>query len=562
LLAFTLAAILTSPGWSRTRDDLDAAIEASTSSISPSKLAAEVGNIAHSSALSRAKKEKRISNLTRVTVIAATAYKSAPDEILTIALEYASAASASAPAFAEVIANAVSFTPAVKALNSASGQVRTAAFASAKSGKLPARPAMVAHTATPPRVTASTLGTEPPAEVYAPRSGNLSAESSEDGSSKAAAASFESNAAGRSGGALQGSTSFHLTAEVGVRRDDNVYLNDLDKRSDTILSVTPGVEVHYGQNSVSHGTIVLKDSFVRYTQDSAPNVNLVDASADFAHDSGTLKLAADASYQQFSQNTAAGAVIGSNQVYQYNVLAVHTSAESELTAKTRVKVGAELNNLHYKTVGLIGSQDITIPLKVYYETTPKFDLFAGFDYRHIDPQDDGPSGRDLYYNLGFRGNLTPKLSGEFSTGYRSRQVGENDRENLWGFDGKFKYEMTAKSTMSLSATRDFGTGAQGQSLKNTRYAVTVGTELTTQWQLGAIVAYTDISYGPEVFTATGTPLGSGRNDKAWEATLQAGYAFTGSLNATANYVYRSNDSTIQGLQYTNNILSLMLGYRY
>jgi hypothetical protein len=53
-----------------------------------------------------------------------------------------------------------------------------------------------------------------------------------------------------------------------------------------------------------------------------------------------------------------------------------------------------------------------------------------------------------------------------------------------------------------------------------------------------------------------------RNDNYWEGNLQATYLFRSWLSATADFTLRNNRSTLPAAVYSDNILSLMLGWRY
>ena len=353
-----------------------------------------------------------------------------------------------------MIANAASFSSAVAKIDTAPGQIRAAAYAAAKVPRA-ARKVNVANFKQPKpakqraleeegnsvvkRVTrrARTEETEPEPQTTDDMADSMP---SPPARSTAPRITAERNA------------SFNLTAELSARHDDNVFLTNADPVSDTIISVTPGVEFHFGQNSLTHGSVTYKDAFTRYAHKSAPNVTLGTGSADFGYDNGSLKTTDSASFQQLYQNNSEVAALGQKTIFRRDVLNIAANAESQLTAKTSVKAGADFNRTEYKTECLIGSQDLGWPLKFYFETTPKVSLSTGFTYRSVKPQNGGPSGRDLDYSVGARGNFTPKLTGEFSVGYQTREVGDNPKENLWGFNGSFRYDFTQLLLQALDRT--------------------------------------------------------------------------------------------------------------
>ncbi len=525
-------------------------------------LADQVSEISHSAAISRAKKEKRISTAVRVAVVAATAYKQKPEEVLGVALDLTEAATRAAPGFAEVIANAVSFTPALARIDNAAGQIRSAAYAAAKrpnsprqtrvaaaKSRTPAKPLADAPEAPATRHRSRTASNPEP-ETEAPLREYAADSVMSDGESMAHKSS------------LGGNTTFNVTANLSVSHDDNIYLSSANEVSDTVYAFIPGVAFSFGQNSLAHGSLSYSTAFTRYADKTSPNVNLGNGAAAFGYDSGSLAVNGTASFQQLNQNNNEVAALGQKAIFRRDVLGLNASVESHLTAKTSVMTGANYSKSEYKTAGLTGSQETEVPLKVFYETSPKVSVSTGVSYRRVNPQNGGAKGKDMDYNLGARGNFTAKLSGTLSVDYRTRTVGSNPRENLWGLNGSLNYELTPKTTSTLGISNDFSTGALGESLKNSSYDLQLSTDLTPQWQLGATLAYRRVEYGPSVFSLNNVTTPVDRRDKHWEGGLQATYLFRSWLSATADYTLRRNHSTLTGAEYTDSILSLMLGWRY
>ena len=525
-------------------------------------LAEQVRAIANSSAISKAKKEKRISTAVRIAVVAATAYKKNPDEILGIALELAESAARAAPHFAEVIANAVSFASPLARIDSAPGLVRTATYAAAKTPRGNRKTTTVAAKKIRPPVPSLEEQPEAPARVA--RHDPLEEPDSVTpvNSDKIEDPAMRNEPSMNPKNSLGDNTKISVTADLSIRHDDNVYLASTDKVGDSIIAVTPGVEFRFGQNSLAHGSVNYKSAFTRYANKTAPNVSLGSGIADFGYDSGSLALNAVASFQQINQNNRDVAGLGQKAIYRRDLLSVGTSAEAHITAKTSVKTGLDYSKTEYKTAGLVGSQETEVPLKFYFEATPKVNFSTGFGYRRITPQNGDERGKDLDYNIGARGNFTAKLNGEFSLDYRTRKVGNNDQEHLWGFNGALNYEITPKTTSTLVFSRDFNTGALGESLINSSYAFRLSTDLTPQWILGAGIIYRQVEYGPTVFRTTTVPTLVNRNDNYWEGNLQATYLFRSWLSVSADVTLRNNHSTLSPAVYSDNLISLMLGWRY
>ena len=347
---------------------------------------------------------------------------------------------------------------------------------------------------------------------------------------------------------------------MSVSRDNNIFLSNTTKTGDTIIAVTPGVDYTFGQNSLSHGTLSYKNAITRYANKSAPNAALSSGAADFGYDNGSLTLLGAASFQQ-SNTSVAG--IGQSFLYRRDVLALDTSAESHLTAKTSVKTGINYNKSEYKTGGLVGSEETGVPLRIYLETSPKVSVFAGVGYRKVTPENGGTStSKDLDYNIGGRGNFTAKLNGEISLDYRTRSVADKPKENFTGINGSLNYELTPKTTSSLVISNDFSTGALGESLKNSSYALRLAADPAPQWQLGTGLTYRHVEYGQSVFSLNNVSTSVNRVDRLWEGDVQATYLFRTWMTASASYTFRRNQSSLSAAEYSDSILSLILGFRY
>ncbi|MBC7855400.1 MAG: hypothetical protein IAF94_18385 [Pirellulaceae bacterium] len=367
---------------------------------------------------------------------------------------------------------------------------------------------------------------------------------------------------------LGDNASLRLMAQIRVRYDDNIFASGVNQVSDTIVSVTPGLEFLFGHNSRIRGSLFYQEAFTRYLDGAAPNANLGTGRAAIGFESGRLALAGRIALQQLYQNNQDVAGLGQTTVTRTDVLNIHTSAESPLTAKTSLAVGADINRNQYKTAGLIGSRDLTLPLKVFFEMTPKVAVSTGFSYGKVTPQGGGPESRDLDYNIGARGNFTSKLSGTLSVGYRTRRVGTEPAENMWGFDGAFDYEMTPQVSSSFVLSRNFGIGSQGQSLKSNSYSFELTAAPTPQWRFGTGLAYRHVAYGARVFLpppvvgSSPPPTPTDRSDDYWEGNVQATYFPGGSFSTSLGYTLSSNRSTLPGARYSGNVLNLLLGWQY
>ncbi len=548
--------------------------EAAAESAAPSvraraqQLAADVRAFASEPGVSRAKREKRIATAVRVAVVAATAYRIDSEQIVGAAAQLAAAAAHAAPAYTEVIVNAAVFAPAVSHIPGASAQVRVAALAGARGGHGTAiaysvgsghAPKTTARHAAPvePEVAASEL---PDAEAPAPRTSHVSPEMAR---ALADSETPEENIRREHGHTGDQQFRLSLTADVGARHDDNIFLTHTNEVGDTIVSVTPGIGLQWGQSALTHGSLDYREAFNHYLQDTSPNVWLGSGEAQFGYtgDSG-FAATLSANYQQLYQTNTDVLAAGATGLFHTDIFSGNGGVEIPLGVKTGVRVGIGYNQTKYQVDSLTGNRDVSFPLSVFYKITPKSDFSLGYTYSTQKPDKPGPSSKDQYLNVGAHGEFTPKLSGSFSVGYETRRVTDSPKLDIFAFNGAFAYAITPKTNATLSLSRSFNVGALGSNTTDTVYRLGVVSDLSPQWQLSASLGYLNSSYGDAIFREDPLATPVNRTDHTWEGSLVATYIYTQWLSASASYNLHNNNSTISTVDFTDNVFSLSVGLRY
>jgi hypothetical protein len=554
-------------------------------------LAAQVREIAGASSLSRAKKEKRISTTVRTTVIAATAYKTDPDEVLGIALDITAAAGRAAPSFAEVISNAVAFASPVAKIDGAAGQIRATAFAATRAPARPARrvvrpaiappelppmeetePEQVVRAPTP-RTTARRRATTPAPEPDYDRSPAVDAGYAQmpDYASAVERPSRRDPSMSPSAISLGDNITADVTLDLGVRRDSNIFSSPdstvagvpSNKVAETITTETPGIDVQFGQHSLAHGGLGYRRAYTQYRNDSAPSVALSSGYANLGYDNGTFTLNGTGALDQ--SNRSSNEAVGENQqeIFRQDTASASLVGEARITGKTGLSAGYAYSSTKYQLNGLADSKVSSFPLNVYYSVLPKLDVSLGYTpSKTTTDLPNSPSSDEGYSNVGFRGALTPKLSGTFSVGYRTREVEGSPKEDFVGFNGAFNYEITPKTGLSLNLSRDFSTGALGETLIGSNYALRLTAEPTTQWQVSAGLNYRTTDFGSQVFRTPVATIVTSREDKAWSGGFSVSYLFTSWLSASLDYQFNNVSSSIQSASFKDNVFGLQVGLRY
>lgn len=549
------------------------------------EIAQNVSGIAKSGA-ARAKKEKLISEAMRTAVLEAAGRVSGEEAIVRMVVELTTAAVQAAPAFSEVIAQTASFAGPVAAIKSARTKIRSAAFTAAERASQSAENGYVSPAAS---------GGFPGTSV-----GGATVRYTRNGGGDSGPVDSPANSGGESGNSkiqLGKNSTVTFTGGLSVTHQSNFGLRNIDETAETITAVKPGVDFVFGQKSLVRGSVGYAVAFTKYAKIRDADGTLGTGHADFGYANGRSKIAANASYRESDQGTRDTVGIAPGQgrltTLRSNQLSIGTGGETAISAKTGVTAGVNFDLTKYKTPGLAGSRNISVPLKVLVDLTPKLAATAGYTFGRAQAGSAAPvnsatgppprtsGSRDSFFNVGLRGALTGKLSSNFSVGYRTRKIGDqvdaqnkpadDSTESSLGFDGSFSLSVAAKTNLSLSVSRDFSVSAAGESLENTSYSFGVTNDPTPQWKLAGGVSYRGVDYGAGARTFLGSSApdrNAGRFDNYWEFNASATYVVTSWMNTSVSLARQQNGTNLVSLRpadspaYANTLLSLMLGFRY
>lgn len=333
-----------------------------------------------------------------------------------------------------------------------------------------------------------------------------------------------------------------VTGTLGVRADDNIFLTDKPV-SDTIFDINPGVEITFGKDAALKGSLTLVDSFANYSDNSNLNTNLFTGDFRAGFDDGKLKLKFNSGYHELNQN--APDIKGLTRRDEF---VIGTSAEVEVSQITSAAAGVDFNHTNYKRSGYGDSDTLTVPINFYYKWTEKIDLSAGYRYKDYQTTI-GQDSTDHYFNVGARGEFTPKLSGQFSVGVTTRDLAVGGSKTLPGFDASLTYALTPKTTLQVGGSNDFGTSPQGAQQKNLSFNGSVTVNLDDQWSANAGLTSRTVDY----YT---------RTEDYMEGTIGASYIVNTYVKLTGSYTYRNNSSPLAGGDFTNNVFSISASLRY
>jgi hypothetical protein len=342
--------------------------------------------------------------------------------------------------------------------------------------------------------------------------------------------------------AVGDSAELFLTGMIGVRVDDNVFLDQSDT-DDVIFDINPGLDLTFGKDSQIQGSLSGTVAFANYADNSNLNTTLLSTNFVSRFDDGKLKLGFNLGYNELNQN--APDIRG---LTRRDVFSTGGNAEVIVSQKTSVGLAASFSHENYKRATYGDSDTLTIPFNVYYELTPKVDLSLGYRFKDYEA-DLASDSADHFFNIGARGEFTPKLTGTFAIGINTRNLSPGGDETLLGIDSSFAYELTPKTSLQVGINNDFGTTPQGQQQKNFSVNTSLMTKLNEEWTLNGGLNYRATDYGS-------------RTDDYWEFSLGGAYVVNASVRVVGGYTYRNYVSNIASSEFTNNVFSVAANFRY
>jgi polysaccharide biosynthesis protein VpsM len=335
-----------------------------------------------------------------------------------------------------------------------------------------------------------------------------------------------------------------LTGTLGVRADDNVFLNTTNV-DDIIFDINPGVELVFGKGSITQGSFSYTENISRYSQNDGLDAELSSLSFNSNYDDGKSKFSAQAGFNQLNQNTVDVRGPGLNR---RDVTNLGANAEFSASAKSKVGLGAKYNDTAYKSAANKDLTTFEIPVNYYYAVTSKVDLSFGAKYRTTEVQG-GVDSKDYFYRVGARGEFSPTITGSVMVGYGQRELDVGGNKDLLDIDAMLNIALTPKSSLQLTVSNDFGVSASGQEQKNFSVGGVVSSKVTDQLSLKAGLSFRNIDY----YT---------RKDDYVEGQLGADYIVSNNITIAGAYAYRNNQSGQAGGDFTNNVFSLAAKFRY
>jgi polysaccharide biosynthesis protein VpsM len=340
------------------------------------------------------------------------------------------------------------------------------------------------------------------------------------------------------------------TGVASAQANDNLFLSHNNQKSDGVFDLVPGLEFDYGKNSLAKGLLSIDEDFQLFGSDSNLDTELTNAVFNLAYSDDKTKLNLDATFHQADQATRDVHQVGS--LVKRDLYHADATGEVSLTDKSSVGGGVVYDDTDYLRTGYTDWQWVKIPVKYYYEVEPKVDLSAGFTFQNNQLGTGGINSDEYFYNVGARGEFTPKLTGQLNVGYAQLEPDRGGSRGGFGVDSSFTYAYSPKTSFTFGANNDFGYSAVlGQVYRLFGLSGSVNTTLSDQWKANAQFSYGNYDY-----------LTTIQKDNFYNGEVGLTYVFSTNISLTGSYNYIEDSSNITLDSFTDNLFTLSVSFRY
>lgn len=358
--------------------------------------------------------------------------------------------------------------------------------------------------------------------------------------------------------AVGSSAEIFVTATAGITFNDNVTLGsdfvaagqtdpNNPIRDETIFRFAPGLSYEFGKNALLSGNLRYVETFDSYSDSSDLDTNLSDVAFDAKHDDGSSITKMKASFKQLNQNTVDSR---SPTLSRRDVLNFGGDHEMDFSAKSSLLFGFDFTDTDYSAATFADRTRTEIPLRYFWETTPKVDLSLGLRYRETDSDFAGTSSDDMFYSVGARGEFTPKLSGFLRLGVTDRNLQTGADRTSFGLLSNFTYLYSAKTQLTFGVSNDFGTSGAGESQENFDVFVGFRSSISPEFALTSRISRREIDYF------------SKDADTYVQGSVGGEYIVNEYLQIHGRFNYSDNASGTVGGDFDNTIFSLSARLRY
>lgn len=359
----------------------------------------------------------------------------------------------------------------------------------------------------------------------------------------------------------------YLLGRINGEYRSNLFNTTNNEVDDTIITVSPGIEINAGRNSRARLNLKFYEHIVRYSDVTRLNQENADLRVTGFYDTLPAKITAGFSFLQTASNTPgnlAAPATNANLV-EREIYNMYASTEYTFTEKVYATGSATWTFTDYTNNNVFGgtfsdNYSIAFPVDVLYRVTEKYSLGLGYRFRYTDIDDTTVTRRSGYYDnfvsLSVRGELLPKVRVRANAGIQQRTA-EDDRfgsdQLAFTFLSELMWTATPKLEVTGGFTQDFSASSTGNSSIIYRPYLKAEYSITEKIFADGGISYTMQDY---------------RNVDQGNDTVRfnigAAYRPNDYLRFSAGYVFTDNSThnNARGRDYSDHRFNLQASVRY
>lgn len=350
--------------------------------------------------------------------------------------------------------------------------------------------------------------------------------------------------------------SVSMDSSASYKHSSNILKSETNELSNGIYTITPGAVVNFGKS----GTMLDLKLRAYYDILKYQDYSDLDINLSKVYLSGSYN-PSDLTSSTFSYSNVEGQSAKSELSLAHAPALVETSTETasfftsyRYSPKISFSLGVNQSELTYETYSdqLASKKSTTIPFNLIYHYSNKLSVVYGISLSdtEIGERTTYFSGipfnlasydtNSVYYNLGLKGTILPKLTGQFSVGYHTLSFSTNTNDfNAIGATSALTWTLTPKLRTSLNFSRDFDSAGNGRTYRHTKGTLSTIYSLNNEFKLSL-----NISRADKYFKANPAREGedSDRSENLSNVSLNLHYIPSGNYSFAVGYNVARSDA--------------------
>ena len=355
---------------------------------------------------------------------------------------------------------------------------------------------------------------------------------------------------------LTGSSFLQIGDAISVRIDSsvkytntsNVLKSQSNEKSEAFFTLSPGAVVTFGTAGTALDlNLKANYDFLEYRKYSDLDTELLKVSLNGSfRPSSVLNTTFNYAYFEGQSAITEYSVRGADTLIETVTESASFSTRYNYSPKLSFSLGANLKDLSYDnyTERVSSKRSITIPFKLSYHYSEKLSIVYGISVTDtkIGENEDRKSPKydteSIYYNVGLRGDILPKLTGSFDIGYRTLSFSTNNKDfNGLGVTSALSWTMTPKLKTSFKVSRDFDAAGSGGTYRSTMGNISSTYSINSDYKLSLNYGHTLKFFRSDIARGTDS-----RDETLDSIALRLHYVPSSNYSVTAGYRYVESDA--------------------